>query len=89
MIIEGAANKSYGINVARLAHLPDDLLSRATQILETLEQNKATTGIVEYKVAEKKVEEPEYVKQIKNLDPLAMTPMEALNFLYELQKKLK
>lgn len=88
-IIEGAANKSYGINVARLAHLPDDLLSRATQILETLEQNKATTGIVEYKVAEKKVEEPEYVKQIKNLDPLAMTPMEALNFLYELQKKLK
>ena len=88
-IIEGAANKSYGINVARLAHIPDDLLSRATQILETLEQNKATTGIVEYKVAEKKVEEPEYVKQIKNLDPLAMTPMEALNFLYELQKKLK
>ena len=88
-IIEGAANKSYGINVARLAHLPDDLLSRATQILETLEQNKATTGIVEYKVAEKKVEEPEYVKKIKNLDPLAMTPMEALNFLYELQKKLK
>ena len=88
-IIEGAANKSYGINVARLAHLPEDLLKRANQILETLEQNKATTGIVEYKVAPKKQEEPEYVKQIKNLDPLAMTPMEALNFLYELQKKLK
>lgn len=88
-IIEGAANKSYGINVARLAHLPEDLLSRANQILETLEQNKATTGIVEYKIAPKKQEEPEYVKQIKNLDPLAMTPMEALNFLYELQKKLK
>ena len=44
---------------------------------------------MEYKVAEKKVEEPQYVKDIKNLDPLAMTPMEALNFLYELQKKLK
>ena len=88
-IIEGAANKSYGINVARLAHLPEDLLNRANQILETLEQNKATTGIVEYKIAPKKQEEPEYVKQIKNLDPLAMTPMEALNFLYELQKKLK
>lgn len=88
-IIEGAANKSYGINVARLAHLPEDLLKRANQILETLEQNKATTGIVEYKIAPKKQEEPEYVKQIKNLDPLAMTPMEALNFLYELQKKLK
>lgn len=88
-IIEGAANKSYGINVARLAHLPEDLLSRANQILETLEQNKTSTGIVEYKVAPKKQEEPEYVKEIKNLDPLAMTPMEALNFLYELQKKLK
>lgn len=88
-IIEGAANKSYGINVARLAHLPEDLLNRANQILETLEQNKASTGIVEYKVAPKKQEEPEYVKQIKELDPLAMTPMEALNFLYELQKKLK
>lgn len=88
-IIEGAANKSYGINVARLAHLPEDLLNRANQILETLEQNKATTGIVEYKIAPKKQEELEYVKQIKNLDPLAMTPMEALNFLYELQKKLK
>ncbi len=88
-IIEGAANKSYGINVARLAHLPEDLLSRANQILETLEQNKATTGIVEYKVAPKKQEEPEYIKEIKKLDPLAMTPMDALNFLYELQKKLK
>jgi len=88
-IIEGCANKSYGINVARLAHLPDDLLLRADQILETLEQNKATNGIVEYKVATKKQEEPEYIKEIKALDPLAMTPLEALNFLYELQKKLK
>ena len=88
-IIEGCANKSYGINVARLAHLPDDLLLRADQILETLEQNKATNGIVEYKVATKKQEEPEYIKEIKALDPLTMTPLEALNFLYELQKKLK
>lgn len=88
-IIEGCANKSYGINVARLAHLPDDLLLRADQILETLEQNKASNGIVEYKVATKKQEEPEYIKEIKALDPLAMTPLEALNFLYELQKKLK
>ena len=35
------------------------------------------------------ISQPAITKQIKNLDPLAMTPMEALNFLYELQKKLK
>jgi DNA mismatch repair protein MutS len=87
-IAPGCANKSYGINVARLAHLPTTLLTRASVLLKDFEANKVATGKVEYVVKEKK-EEEEWVKELRKMDPLALSPMEALNYLYELKKKMK
>lgn len=90
-IREGATNKSYGINVARLAHLPEELLTRAKEILNIKETNGNT--IVASKVIESKktsnVELPTYVKELEKLNPLEMTPLEALTYLFELQKKVK
>ena len=90
-IREGATNKSYGINVARLAHLPEELLNRAKDILTIKETNGNT--IVASKVIESKktsnVELPTYVKELEKLNPLEMTPLEALTYLFELQKKVK
>ncbi len=83
---EGCANKSYGINVARLAHLPDSLLDRAKQILISLEKNDASSAMKK-EIVIKEVE-PEYIKEVKSLDPLNMTPLEALNYLVELKQKI-
>ena len=89
-MVPGATNKSYGINVARLAHLPDDLLNRAKEILKLKESNGniiVTSNIVA--PSEKKQEKPSYIQEIENLRPLEMTPLEALSYLFELQKKIK
>ena len=86
-LIDGKANKSYGINVARLASLPDILLDRAKDILNHLETvnniDSENTQIVIKEVT------PEYVKEIKNIDPYNMTPIEALQYLIELKDKIK
>ena len=86
-LIDGKANKSYGINVARLASLPDILLERAKDILNHLETvnniDSANTQIVIKEVI------PDYVKEIKNIDPYNMTPIEALQYLMELKEKVK
>ncbi|MBR3891065.1 MAG: DNA mismatch repair protein MutS [Bacilli bacterium] len=86
-LIDGKANKSYGINVARLASLPDMLLDRAKDILNHLETvnniDSENTQIIIKEVT------PEYVKEIKNIDPYNMTPIEALQYLIELKDKVK
>nr|WP_295975419.1 DNA mismatch repair protein MutS [uncultured Bacillus sp.] len=138
-IKEGPTDKSYGIHVAKLAELPDEVITRANDILASLEQldiavkkqNGWTTGdssAMEMQTAEMNeqkntvtrdhlgsvpqeveeaqlsffVEEPmqnkkdllhtkekRIVERIKELDILDMTPMQAMNILYELHKKLK
>ena len=86
-VVPGAMNKSYGINVARLAHLPEDLLNRANEILDTLENKeiKITSKVMQ----SIEVKEEEWVKEVRNINPLSMSPLEALNFLYEIKKKMK
>ena len=84
---DGAMNKSYGINVARLARLPDLLLDRASEILLLLENREIHTSLEVIKPREE--EEEAWIKEVRNIDPLAMTPLEALNFLYDLKKKMK
>lgn len=86
-IKEGTMNKSYGINVARLAKLPNELLSRAKEILHELE-SKGVPSVGNVLIQNDPVEE-EWIKEVKNLDPLSMSPLEALNYLYELKKKIK
>ena len=91
---DGAVDKSYGIHVARLAHMPDSLLKRASEILN------------EYETSAKRKEVPEKVqlsmdffasdkkddiikKKIEEIDLMNTTPIGALNLLYELKEELK
>ena len=83
---EGAMGKSYGINVARLAKLPNELISRADEILLSLEATKVNTNTDVLRKNEVKM--PSWVDEVKKIDPLAMSPLEALNFLYDLKRKM-
>ena len=90
-IKEGSIDKSYGIHVAKLAHLPDSLIERANEILKTYEDNDKGNSIkpsqlelnLDFKT-ESKIEE-----EIKNLDILKLTPIDALNELYRMKKELE
>ncbi len=86
-VAAGAMNKSYGLNVARLAHLPDRLLERARQILVHLEENGIVTS--EDVLKPKPITAEPWRDELDHLDPLAMTPMDALRYLYDLKKKMK
>lgn len=83
---DGAMGKSYGINVAKLAKLPEDLISRADDILTSLESNKVNTNTDVLKKVE--VSNPKWVEEMKKVDPLSLSPLEALNFLYEIKRKM-
>lgn len=90
---EGPIDKSYGIHVARLAGLPEDLLDRADKILKTYESNEKNENHEVYVQQtldfEEKHENSKLEEEIKNLDILKMTPMDAINYLYELKNKVK
>ena len=91
----GAVDKSYGIHVASLAHLPKSLIDRANDILEVYEKKsnkkEVFTQTSLFELTEKEVEEKEnkIEEEIKKINPLEMTPMEALTFLYNLKKEIK
>lgn len=87
-IIDGKADKSYGINVARLAHLPKVVLDRAAQLLTNFEnqdnnQNYQPSLFVMEQVQPKK---SKLLQQLQELDIDSMTPRDALDCLYELKK---
>lgn len=84
---DGAMGKSYGINVASLAHLPDELLYRADEILNELE--KKDVSIKSEVIKEDKQETPLWIKELEKIDPLNMSPLDALNYLYDLKRKMK
>ena len=98
----GRANESYGIHVAKLAEMPQSLIERADEILHTLE-NKVTvsskTEDVQLSLFEEdnqpkrqsKVssQEKQVIQSIKQLELYDMTPMDAMQFLYDTYKKLK
>lgn len=89
-VLDGKADKSYGINVARLAHLPSSVLDRAKQILDNLELQPNMVKEVQAPLVIEK-ENPQHVQiinQVKQVDVNKMTPMEAMQFLYELKEKL-
>lgn len=89
-VLDGKADKSYGINVARLAHLPSSVLERAKLILDNLElQPNMVKEVKPPLVIEK--ENPQHmqiINQVKQVDVNKMTPMEAMQFLYELKEKM-
>ncbi len=100
-IKEGAADESYGIHVAKLADLPDTLIGRASKILTQLEEKpkneKNEAGqlslfaVEEKPVKQKSISQSEHhlINDLKNIDLFDMTPLEAMNELYRLQKEAK
>lgn len=87
-IKQGAANRSYGIHVAELAGIPYEIILRAKELMKGLEKK-------EMKIPECRAEEPELFSpaqllesEILSADLNNMTPMQALSFLSELQKRL-
>lgn len=96
-IKNGAVDKSYGIHVASLAHLPDELIKRADEILDVYEhknvkkQTFTQTSLfldTDDTTKDKENENQAIIDKLKEIKPLEMTPMEALNLLYELKNEL-
>ena len=88
---DGSVDKSYGINVAKLAGLPDEVIDRASGILNIYEnKEKKTDTIIQTTLPlnfdDKKSEVEE---EVKNIDILNITPIEAINILSKLKEKVK
>ena len=91
----GAVDKSYGIHVAALAKLPESLIDRADDILSVYEKKSikketfTQTSLFELTESEAEPKIDPIIEKVKEINPLEMTPMEALSFLYELNKEAK
>ena len=91
----GAVDKSYGIHVAALAKLPKSLIDRANDILNVYEKKNikketfTQTSLFEYSDVEDSNKKNPVEEAIRDINPLEMSPMEALNFLYNLKKDIK
>lgn len=110
-IVKGGADRSYGIQVAKLAGVPDSVINRSKEILEELIDADITARVKDIAVQgsepkkkhQKKLDEvdlaqfslfdtvkdDDVLEELKALDISHMTPMDALNTLYQLQNKLK
>lgn len=92
-IKSGAIDKSYGIHVASLAKLPKEVIDRARDILNVYEKkeskNKTFTQTSLFLEEEMPKTKNKLVEAINNLDPLTMTPIDALNKIYELKKEIE
>lgn len=85
----GRSHRSYGINVAQLAKLPENVIERAKVILKSLEDNNIENVIGET-VEESTVvyKESEVEKTLSRIDPMTLSPLDALSTLIELKKLL-
>ncbi|MCX5908647.1 MAG: DNA mismatch repair protein MutS, partial [Deltaproteobacteria bacterium] len=102
-LVEGATSRSYGIQVARLAGLPEGIIERAKEVLANLEQGEFTDGgVPKLALSRKKkiawdssqmtlFQKPRDVlrEALEEIDPNRITPLEALTLLSELKAKMK
>lgn len=97
-IVPGAADKSYGIHVARLAGLPKTVTGRAEKILYELENDQGDTAPIKASAAVDKNEDDDLMSslfgnaisdELLNMDVMTMTPIEAMNTLYRLQQQAR
>jgi DNA mismatch repair protein MutS len=101
-LVEGGTNRSYGIQVARLAGIPEQVIKRAKKILYNIEQGEFAAGEIAVRaIRDEKTRqgpiqldlfhqaESRLIKKLNQEDISRMTPLEALNFLNELQQDAK
>ncbi|HCK67179.1 MAG TPA: DNA mismatch repair protein MutS, partial [Anaerolineae bacterium] len=89
-IISGGADRSYGIHVAQLAGLPSPVISRANEIMEQLEKTSGRAVKIDPQAAQQVALFPEtnpLLDELKDLDINGLSPIEALNKLFEWQKR--
>ena len=101
-IVKGGADKSYGIQVAKLAGVPDSVINRAKELVEELSDADITAAVKDLASPKKKpkvemdmaqmslfdtVQDNDIIEELKGIDIGNLTPMEALNTLYNLQNK--
>lgn len=87
-VVDGKADKSYGINVAKLARLPKVVLDRATQLLSNYENQETNQNYQPslFVMDQVQPEKSMLLQRLQELDIDSMTPREALDCLYELKK---
>ncbi len=90
----GSVDKSYGIHVASLAHLPKEIIARADEILSFYEtKNKKEKGFTQIELplefATEDNKKDAILEKLKKINPLEITPIDALNLLYELSEEIK
>ena len=88
-IIAGGADKSYGIHVAQLAGLPRSVVTRANEIMAQLEKSSGSAAKIDPQAAQQVALFPEtnpLLEELKKLDVNSLSPIEALNRLFEWQK---
>jgi DNA mismatch repair protein MutS len=101
-LVQGGTNRSYGIQVARLAGIPDKVLNRSKKILADIEKEERPVHRIS---AAKDTRRPlddrhvqldlfhgpdnKYIREVKNLDLSRMTPLDAMNYLNAMQEKIK
>jgi DNA mismatch repair protein MutS len=91
-IVPGGADRSYGIHVAQLAGLPRDVVNRANEVMLDLEKHAPTASVEPSRLnsGQQMALFPEaspMLKELEDLDVTAMTPLEAINKLYEWQRR--
>lgn len=92
-ILPGGADRSYGIEVAKLAGLPDKVVARARTVLEELERENGVQYVAPRQEADQvslsAIGEGEVLDTLRRCQPETMTPIEAMSLLYELRQKLR
>ena len=90
-ITKGPADKSYGIQVAKMAGLPRKVIERSTQVLRSLsiKDNKKKSIKMKSQIPIFKTDDDIISKKIKDLDIDSLTPLEALKFLDKIKNEIK
>ena len=94
-IEKGSVDKSYGLHVAKLAKLPEPLLKRANEILKTYENSnvkKNESEQISLDFEENNINDVKYdiiKRKLGDIDPLRISPIDALNILYDLKKDIE
>lgn len=90
-IVRGGTNKSFGIEVASLAGLPEEVITKARSILHSLEQNQINqvTNEVHNVNSHEQGKQREVIRQINDLDVNKLTPLEAFDLIINLKNELK
>lgn len=93
-VLAGGTDRSYGVHVARSAGMPPDVLRRASQILQDLENQPDSLRAISPQTQRVQLtlfeaEEPEFVRDLRSMDVYALTPMQALQLLEQWQTSLR